>query len=209
MNSLIFNPWHHVNHGDESPDILQAVIEIPKGTKAKYELDKTSGMLRLDRVLYTSSYYPANYGLIPKTLGEDHDPLDIVVLSQVELHPMCIVRARVIGVMRMVDNDEADDKIIAVAADDVSVGHLQHVNDLPDYFYNELRQFFEVYKKLERKVVLVDEFQDASVAKEVIMDAIDRYNHEFNSSAGRNEHLQAFARFLAIHGTKRNWVRSV
>ena len=199
MNSLLFNPWHHVSLGDEQPDVIQAVIEIPKGTKAKYELDKASGMLRLDRVLYSSTYYPANYGLIPRTLGQDHDPLDIVVLSQVELHPMCIVRARVIGVMRMIDNNEADDKIIAVAMDDVSVGHLQHIKDLPDYFYNELRQFFEEYKKLENKVVLVEEFQDASVAKELVTEAIERYNQEFNLARDRDERILQFARFLAVH----------
>lgn len=199
MNSLLFNPWHHVRHGDGVPEILEAVIEIPKGTKAKYELDKASGMLRLDRVLYSSTYYPANYGLIPGTLGQDHDPLDIVVLSQVELHPMCIVRARVIGVMRMIDNNEADDKIIAVAMDDVSVGHLKHINDLPDYFYHELKQFFEEYKKLENKVVLVEEFQDVSVAKEIVTEAIERYHNAFNSMRDRDERILQFARFLAIH----------
>jgi inorganic pyrophosphatase len=108
-------------HRNDCPHIVQAIIEIPSGSRAKYELDKDSGLLRLDRVLYSSVHYPANYGFIPQTLGEDHDPLDILVISRVEVQPLCIVRAKVLGVMRMVDSGEGDDKIIAVAADDVSV----------------------------------------------------------------------------------------
>ena len=143
-----FNPWHHVAIGSRQPEIVNAIIEIPKGSKAKYELDKDTGMLRLDRVLYSSVYYPANYGFIPQTLGEDHDPLDILVLSQIEIQPLCIVRARVIGVMRMVDKNEADDKIISVAEDDVSVSHVFDVKRLPSHFISELKHFFEEYKKL-------------------------------------------------------------
>lgn len=203
MNTTFFNPWHHVSAGSEQPDIVQAIIEIPKGTKAKYELDKLSGMLRLDRVLYSSAYYPANYGLVPGTLGEDHDPLDIVVLSQVALQPMCIVRARVIGVMRMIDNEEADDKIISVATDDVSVGHLKHINDLPEYFHQELRQFFEEYKKLEKKVVLVEEFQDADTAKKVVTAAIERYKSTYIATTETDERILQLARYLAIHDHKR------
>ena len=143
-----FNPWHEVEIGPHQPDIVQAIIEIPKGSKAKYELDKVSGMLRLDRVLFASVYYPANYGFIPQTLGEDHDPLDILVLSQIDIQPLCVVRAKVIGVMRMLDNKEGDDKIIAVAADDVSVNDINRMEELPPYFHLELKQFFEDYKKL-------------------------------------------------------------
>lgn len=197
---LFFNPWHQVSRGDDAPGVLQAVIEIPKGTKAKYELDKNSGMLRLDRVLYSSIYYPANYGMIPKTLAQDGDPLDVVVLSQIELQPMCIVRVRVIGVMRMIDNNEADDKIIAVALDDVSVGHLHDIKDLPEHFYHELRQFFEEYKKLELKVVLVEDFQEPAVAMNIVKDAIDRYDRKFNSLRYEDERVLQLARFLAIRG---------
>lgn len=200
MENIAFNPWHQVDLGEEQPDVLQAIVEIPKGTKGKYELDKRSGMLRLDRVLHASTYYPANYGLLPRTLGEDHDPLDIVVLSQIAIQPMCLVRARVVGVMRMIDNNEADDKIIAVAADDVSVGDLHCIGDLPEYLHAELRQFFEEYKKLENKSVLVEEFQDAATAKEIIQTSIEHYKREFASMPQRMDGVRQMARWLAIHG---------
>jgi inorganic pyrophosphatase len=174
-NALGFNPWHSVEIGEEAPDIVQAIIEIPKGSKAKYELDKKTGMLRLDRVLFASVYYPANYGFIPRTLGDDNDPLDIMVLSQIEVLPLTIVRARVIGVMRMLDNGEGDDKIIAVADGDPSVRHMKHPGDIPHYFHKELKHFFEEYKSLENKEVLVEEFQDENTAKEIILKSIDTY----------------------------------
>jgi len=155
---MTFNPWHDVEIGNEAPDIVRAIIEIPKGSKAKYELDKATGMLRLDRVLYSAVYYPANYGFIPRTLGDDHDPLDILVISQVEIEPLCIVRAQVIGVMRMIDSGEGDDKIIAVAADDKSVNHVYDVAQVPEHFHSEMRHFFQEYKHLENKTVLVEEF---------------------------------------------------
>lgn len=174
-----FNPWHQVSIGKNLPNIVQAIIEIPKGSRAKYELDKETGMLRLDRVLYSSVFYPANYGFIPQTLGEDHDPLDILVLSQMEIQPLCIVNAKVIGVMRMIDNNEGDDKIIAVCADDVSVNHINSMEELPAYFHSELKNFFEEYKKLENKKVLVEGFQDAETAKKIIQTSIIDYNKEF------------------------------
>lgn len=170
-----FNPWHQVDIGADQPDIVEAIIEISAGSKAKYELDKETGMLRLDRVLFASVYYPANYGFIPQTLGEDHDPLDILVLSQINIEPLCIVRAKVIGVMRMLDNNEADDKIIAVAADDVSVNHINTMDELPPYFHSELKHFFEEYKKLENKTVLVEDFDNKDTAYEIIQQAIEDY----------------------------------
>ena len=170
-----FNPWHQVDIGKGSPDIVQAIIEIPKGSKAKYELDKASGMLRLDRVLYSSVHYPANYGFMPQTLGDDHDPLDILVLSQIDLEPLCIVSAKVIGVMRMLDNGEADDKIIAVAAADMSVAHMNDISDLPAHVGNEILQFFREYKRLENKTVEVDELQNATMAKTILRKAIADY----------------------------------
>lgn len=175
---MTFNPWHNVEIGDEAPDIVRAIIEIPKGSKAKYELDKATGMLKLDRVLYSSVYYPANYGFIPRTLGDDHDPLDILVISQVEIEPLCIVRAQVIGVMRMVDSGEGDDKILAVAADDKSVNHIHEVDQIPEHFYSEMRHFFEEYKRLENKKVLVEDFQPKPVAIEIIDAAIRKYREE-------------------------------
>ncbi|MGH2643252.1 MAG: inorganic diphosphatase, partial [Chitinophagaceae bacterium] len=127
----MFNPWHHVSAGDHIPEIVNGIVEIPKGSRAKYELDKKSGLLRLDRVLYSSVYYPANYGFIPQSYGADNDPLDILILSQIDFNPLCIVRAKVVGVMQMIDQGEADDKIIAVAADDVSVNYVNNIDQLP------------------------------------------------------------------------------
>ncbi len=175
----MINPWHQVDIGNQQPDIVQAIIEIPKGTKAKYELDKATGMLRLDRVLYSSVHYPANYGFIPQTLGEDHDPLDILVLSQIDIEPLCIVRAKVIGVMRMIDSNEADDKIIAVAADDIGVSHISNMNELPLHFISELKNFFEDYKKLENKTVRIEDFQDVATARQIIGQAISDYQKKF------------------------------
>jgi inorganic pyrophosphatase len=175
----VFNPWHHVEIGEQYPEVVQAVIEIGKGTKGKYELDKKTGMLRLDRVLPCSSHYPANYGFIPQTLGEDNDPMDILVLSQVAIQPMCIINARVIGVMRMIDENEGDDKIIAVACGDNSVAHLNQMSDLPLPAQSELRHFFEEYKKLENKVVIVEKFEDADAAKEIIRKSVKNYQHNF------------------------------
>jgi inorganic pyrophosphatase len=176
------NPWHDVQIGDGSPDIVRAIVEIPRGSRAKYELDKDSGLLKLDRVLYSSVHYPANYGFIPRTLGDDHDPLDILVLSQIEIQPLCIVRAKVIGVMRMIDSGEGDDKVLAVAADDISVNYIDSIDQLPPHFHSELRHFFEEYKRLENKTVLVEDFQSAELAKDIIRRAISEYNTAFPST---------------------------
>ena len=169
------NPWHKVNAGSNNPHIVNGIIEIPKNTRAKYELDKESGLLKLDRVLYSSMYYPANYGFIPQTYCDDRDPLDIVVLSQIHVVPMCIVSAKVIGVMRMLDGGELDDKIIAVAEHDRSVSHINDISELPEHFFIELKNFFEDYKKLENKTVEVEEFQNANIAKEIVLKSIQDY----------------------------------
>ncbi|GGG49338.1 inorganic diphosphatase [Bizionia arctica] len=178
---MAVNPWHEVNIGFEKPNIIQAIIEIPTGSKAKYELDKASGLLRLDRVLYSSVNYPANYGFIPQTLDEDGDPLDILVLSQITIQPLCIVKAKVIGVMRMIDTGEADDKIIAVAANDVSVSHVNSLDQLPPHFMLELKNFFEDYKKLQNKEVLVDGFQGLDTAISIIEKAIASYQSTYKN----------------------------
>lgn len=172
---MAFNPWHDISAGEQAPAVVNAVMEIPRGSRAKYELDKDSGLLRLDRVLYSSVDYPANYGFIPNTYCDDKDPLDILVISQVNIVPMCLVSAKVIGVMRMIDGGEADDKIIAVAADDVSVNYIHDINSLPPYFSNEIKHFFEEYKRLERKTVEVIEFRDSGTAKEIIRQAMADY----------------------------------
>ena len=139
----MFNPWHEVPTGAHAPALVKGIIEIPKGSRAKYELDKETGMLKLDRVIFSAMYYPANYGFIPQTYCDDHDPLDILVLTQITLHPLCLVDAKPIGVMRMLDNGEADDKIIAVAVNDISVSHINNITDLPEHFLRELHNFFE------------------------------------------------------------------
>ena len=167
--------WHDVSVGPMAPDVVNGIVEISKGSRAKYELDKDTGLLRLDRVLYSAVHYPINYGFIPKTLGEDHDPLDILVLSQIAIEPLSIVRAKVVGVMRMVDSGQGDDKIIAVAADDASVNHIESIAALPEHFSLELRHFFEEYKKLEKKTVLVEDFQDREIAIEIILESLERY----------------------------------
>ena len=179
MNN-IFNPWHHVTPGSKAPGFINGIIEIPKGTRAKYELDKESGLLKLDRVLYTSVYYPANYGFIPQTVGEDHDPVDILVLSQIDIQPLCIVSAKVIGVIRMIDNNEADDKIIAVAENDISITHINDISELRNHFILELKNFFEDYKKLENKRSIVEDFLNAEIAKEIILKGINDYKICFN-----------------------------
>jgi inorganic pyrophosphatase len=169
------NPWHKVNIGENAPDIVNGIIEIPQNTRAKYELDKESGLLKMDRVIFSSMYYPANYGFIPQTYCDDNDPLDILILSQITLVPLCLVSAKVIGVMRMIDQGELDDKIIAVAEHDMSVNHYNDISELPPHFIKEMKNFFEDYKKLENKTVEVEEFQDASVAKEIIQQSIVDY----------------------------------
>lgn len=172
---MIKHPWHEVQTGTNPPENINAIIEIPRGSRAKYEVDKDSGLIKLDRVIYASMYYPLNYGFIPQTLGEDGDPLDIVVLTQVSVVPLCLIPSKVIGVMQMIDRGEADDKIIAVAEHDPSVSQYSDVNDLPEYLIAELKHFFENYKTLEKKKVEVDEFLPKAKAIEIIEDSIKRY----------------------------------
>jgi len=169
------NPWHKVAIGDRAPSIVNGIIEIPKNTRAKYELDKESGLLMMDRVIFSSMYYPANYGFIPQTYCDDNDPLDILVLSQINIVPMCIVSAKVIGVMQMMDDGETDDKIIAVAENDVSVNYIDDISELPMHFFKELKNFFEDYKKLENKTVKIEEFQGKELAQKVVEQSMIDY----------------------------------
>jgi inorganic pyrophosphatase len=179
MIQNILHPWHGAHYGDDAPGTVNAVIEIPQGSRAKYEIDKPTGLLRLDRVIYSSFYYPTNYGFIPQTYGGDKDPLDILVLSSISIQPLCLVTAKVIGVMQMVDSGEADDKIIAVAANDPSINYINNIEELPKHFFEELRQFFEEYKKLEKKTVVIDKFQNRATALTIIQEAIDFYKESF------------------------------
>ena len=170
-----FNPWHHVSPKTDKEDVVRAVIEIPKGCRAKYELDKESGMLILDRVLYSSVYYPANYGFIPKTYCDDNDPLDILVLCSENVQSMSLVEAKVIGVMGMLDQGEADDKLIAVAEGDPAVRQYNDLDELPQHLLSEMRSFFEDYKKLENKEVKVEAFQGKEAAMKILKDAYALY----------------------------------
>jgi inorganic pyrophosphatase len=175
----VMHPWHGVSPGDQAPRIVNSIIEIPKGERAKYEIDKASGLLKMDRVIHSSFHYPINYGFIPQTLGDDKDPLDILVLSGISVQALCIVEARVIGVMQMIDSGDADDKIIAVAHTDPSVNYINNIEELPGHFFSELRHFFEEYKKLENKTVVVDQFQDKATALHVINDALTLYKKTY------------------------------
>jgi len=178
---LIKNPWHSVSFGHEAPAIVNSIIEIPKGCKAKYELDKDSGLLRLDRVLFSAVHYPANYGFIPQTYCDDHDPLDILVFCSIDVEPLCILEAKVIGIMRMTDGGENDDKVIAVAKNDVSVNYIDDISQLPPYSLEEIRRFFEDYKKLEKKNVTVEKFQGRKEAFQIIQEAVALYKKTYAS----------------------------
>lgn len=173
------HPWHGVHYGEHAPQNVNALIEIPQGSRAKYEVDKATGLLKLDRVIYSSFHYPVNYGFIPQTLGQDNDPLDILVLCSQSIQSLCLVEANIIGNMQMIDQGQVDDKIIAVASKDPSVNHYQNINDLPQHFLLELRNFFEQYKVLENKKVEIDNFQDKETAFRIINEAISFYKESF------------------------------
>jgi len=175
----IAHPWHEVSPGDDVPSSVNAIIEIPKGSKAKYEIDKESGLVKLDRVLFSSVMYPANYGFIPKTYCDDKDPLDILVLCSVDVYPMSIIEAKVIGVMHMIDNGEQDDKIIAVAKHDMSVNYINDLSELPPHTMKEIVRFFQDYKALEHKNVTIEKLFGRSYAYKIIQESIDLYQKEF------------------------------
>jgi inorganic pyrophosphatase len=177
-----FNPWHFVHPGKQVPQTVTAVIEIPQGSKAKYELDKESGLLKLDRVLFSAVYYPANYGFIPQTFCEDGDPLDILVISEIDVQPLCLVEAKVIGVMRMTDQGEADDKIIAIASHDISVNYIEDIEQLPPHTIVQMQRFFEDYKSLENKKVVVEHFLGKADAYRIIEEGFELYNRNFRKS---------------------------
>ena len=175
----IHHPWHGVDIGANAPDIVTTYIEITPSDTVKYEIDKASGWLKVDRPQKFSNIVPALYGFIPQTYGGDKDPLDILVISSISVQPLCIVKAKVIGVMQMIDSGDADDKIIAVSADDKSVSHIDNIEEMPKHFFDELRQFFEEYKKLENKTVKVEEFQNKAMAISIVEEAIASYQKHF------------------------------
>lgn len=173
------NIWHDISPKRISRDRFMAVIEIPKGCKNKYEMDKDTGLLRLDRVLYTSTHYPANYGFIPRTYAEDHDPLDVLVLCQETIVPMTLVECYPIGVLKMVDNDEIDEKIIAIPFNDPSYNCYTDVAQLPQHVFDEISHFFQVYKSLEGRETVVSEVMGVNEAKDSISRCIASYKDNY------------------------------
>lgn len=173
------NIWHDMNPKRISPEKFVAVIEITKGSKKKYELDKECGFLRLDRILYTSTHYPANYGFIPRTYGDDNDPLDVLLLCSEPIDPMTLVECYPIGVITMMDNGRSDEKIIAIPFEDPNYNMYTDITDLPAHIFQEMKHFFTVYKALENKETAVSEVQGAEAAKEIIRECIIRYRDTF------------------------------
>ncbi len=170
------HPWHDLPvNPDTVEEYFNAVIEIPRGSKVKYELDKPTGMLRVDRVLYSAVIYPCNYGFIPRSYCEDGDPLDVLVLGHEPVVPMAIMQVRAIGVMHMRDQGEADDKIIAVHVNDPAVAHYQDISELPPHNLREIIRFFRDYKILEKKEVLVGEPKGREEAVAVVLDSLKQY----------------------------------
>lgn len=169
------HPWHDIAIPEPVEEAFPALIEIPKGSKVKYELDKETGLLKVDRVLFSAVHYPANYGFIPRTYCDDGDPLDVLVLGQEPVVPMCLMRARAIGVMQMRDDKGLDDKIIAVHLDDPAYAQYSHIREVQPHVLLELRRFFEDYKTLENKIVTVRDFMGPFEANKVIRESIEGY----------------------------------
>ena len=173
------NIWHDIDEKRITPEEFIVCIEISKNSKNKYELDKETGRLILDRVLFTSTHYPANYGFIPKTYSDDSDPLDVLVLCQSEIVPLCLVKCRPIGVFKMVDDEEGDEKIIAVPVNDPSWNMYTNIDELPEHILDEMRHFFRVYKELEGKQTTIVETRGPKEAKRIILEAINKYQEVF------------------------------
>ena len=173
------NIWHDVAPERISTEDFLAVIEIKKGSKKKYELDKSTGCIILDRIVYTSMQYPANYGFIPRTLSEDGDPLDVLVLCNEPIDPLVLVQCYPIGVLTMLDSGEQDEKIIAIPFKDPTYNTYHSIEELPRHLFDEMRHFFSVYKQLEGKTTAVDEIKGRAEAIEIINRSIARYNQKF------------------------------
>jgi inorganic pyrophosphatase len=173
------NIWHDINPKRITPSDFIAVIEISKGSKIKYELDKETGLIMLDRILYTSTHYPANYGFIPRTYADDGDPLDVLVLCSETIYPKTLVKCYPIGVIRMIDNGRHDDKIIAIPFDDPTYNSYKDIDELPKHIFDEMMHFFKVYKELENKTTAVDEMTNAESAVEIISNDIESYIEKF------------------------------
>ncbi len=173
------NPWHDIDVGEDAPHVVNAIIEIPKDCQIKYEIDKDSGLLKLDRFLYSAVHYPGDYGFIPRTLWDDGDPLDIIILTQRPVYPMTLVKARVIGVLRMLDGDERDDKIIAVYDNDPRYAEYSDLKHIPAHTLKELSHFFEKYKELQGKHVKILEILNKDAALKDVEIAQKIYNDKY------------------------------
>ncbi len=173
------NIWHDVSPKRITPEDFMAVIEITKGSKKKYELDKETGFLMLDRILYTSTHYPANYGFIPRTYGDDGDPLDVVVICSEKIDPMTLVRCYPIGVITMKDSGKLDEKIISIPFNDPNYNSYKDISELPNHVFDEMKHFFKVYKNLEDKETVVDEVRNREAAVDIINKSINNYVTEF------------------------------
>jgi len=184
INPMSMHSWHDVTPGENLPREFMAVIEIPMGSSVKYELDKETGLLKLDRILYSAVYYPANYGFIPQTLAEDDDPLDVLVLCQEAVAPLTLVHSRAIGLMTMIDSGKRDHKILAVAINDPEYNGVNTASELPAHRLAMLRRFFQDYKLLEGKTVEVDEMQQAEASESVINDSLTRYSTQRRKGFG-------------------------
>ena len=169
------NIWHDASPKSISKDKFTAVVEIPKGSKIKYELDKTTGVLKMDRILYTSTHYPANYGFIPRTFAEDGDPLDVLILCSETLVPLSIVDCYPIGIITMEDSGAADEKIICIPFNDPTYNVYKEISELPAHIFDEMKHFFSVYKALEHKDTVINEIRGVDETKETIDSCIERY----------------------------------
>lgn len=181
------NAWHDVDLGDEIPEFFSAVIEIPIGSRVKYELDKATGLLRVDRVLFSAVHYPANYGFLPRTYCDDDDPLDVLVIGQVEVVPLSIVRAKTIGVMQMIDENEVDAKILAVHADDPEYRDYRDISELPEFRLKLIKRFFEDYKALENKQIKVERFMGRFDACNIILKSMELYEKKRSELISRGQ----------------------
>lgn len=173
------NIWHDIDAGRITPESFEALIEIPKGCKAKYELDKETGLLKLDRMLYTSTVYPSNYGFIPHTLADDGDPLDVLVLCNEVIYPMTLVHCYPIGVIKMIDSGDLDEKIIAIPLKDPTYNSYGDIRELPQHIFEEMMHFFEVYKTLEHKKTTVKEIAHRDEAIAIIEKCLKAYDEKF------------------------------
>lgn len=184
----MMHAWHDVSPGNELPRDFQAVIEIPLGSNVKYELDKPTGLLRVDRIIHSAVFYPANYGFIPQTYAEDNDPLDVLVLCQEPVQPLSLIKGRAIGLMTMIDSGATDDKIISVATNDPEFNSYVEAKELPPHRLLVLKRFFQDYKQLEGKQVQVEDILPAYAAVRVIEKALARYKEHCEALRAKHHH---------------------